>query len=221
MPSSIKLISGWLIAALFALLLSWNAVAQVRNRVIRPSIEIPTTVVAGAASITAIPTTEPTVIRVEPEIGDATTQPDTTEAQPGSTAAASGESTSTTTGTPSTTTAAPAATTTTTQPPTTTTAPPPTTTQPPVTTTTTTEAPAETQTSSYTLTGGVVTISYSPGTVTFVSAIPQPGYATEQRETGPERVRIRFESETHTSDFRAEWQGDELQITQNETGDDD
>jgi hypothetical protein len=77
------------------------------------------------------------------------------------------------------------------------------------------------QTSSYSLVGGVVTISYSPGVVNFVSAIPQPGYSTEQRETGPTEVRIRFESDDHTSDFRARWQDGELEITENETGDDD
>jgi len=35
-----------------------------------------------------------------------------------------------------------------------------------------------------------------------------------------ERVRVRFEGETHTSDFRAEWECSELKITQNETGED-
>jgi hypothetical protein len=65
-----------------------------------------------------------------------------------------------------------------------------------------------------------VTISHSPGVVTFVTAIPQPGYSTDLRETGPERVRVRFETENHTSDFRAEWEGNELKITQNETGED-
>ena len=65
-----------------------------------------------------------------------------------------------------------------------------------------------------------MTISHTPGMVTFVTAIPQPGFSTELRDTGPERVRVRFESETHTSDFRAEWEGSELKITQNETGED-
>ncbi len=69
--------------------------------------------------------------------------------------------------------------------------------------------------------GGVVTISHVPGTVNFVSAIPQPGFTTEQREIGPAEVRIRFESETHTSDFRARWQDGELEITINEHDDDD
>jgi hypothetical protein len=70
------------------------------------------------------------------------------------------------------------------------------------------------------LIGGTVTISQSPGVVTFATAIPQPGFSTEIRETGPDRVRVRFDGETHTSDFRAEWEGSELKITQNETGED-
>lgn len=66
-----------------------------------------------------------------------------------------------------------------------------------------------------------MTISYSPGIVNFVSAIPQAGFSTDRRETGPDEVRIRFESDDHTSDFRARWQGGELEVTKNETGDED
>ncbi len=88
----------------------------------------------------------------------------------------------------------------------------------PTTTPTTTSSTAPTRTSSYTLAGGVVTISYSPGVVTFVSAIPQPGYSTDRKATGPVEVRIRFESESHTSDFRAEWEGGALKVSQDESG---
>lgn len=117
-----------------------------------------------------------------------------------------GSSTSTTGTTPGTTqtTAFQSSSTTTTAPAASSTAPPP--------------APAET--ASYTLVGGVVTISYSPGVVTFVSAIPQPGYSTDRRATGPVEVRIRFDSESHTSDFRARWEGGALQIFQDESGGD-
>jgi hypothetical protein len=93
-----------------------------------------------------------------------------------------------------------------------------------VSTTSTTAAPPTTSTTapakngSYQLTGGTVTISYSPGVVNFVTAIPQAGYSTDVRETGPDRVRVRFESDTHTSDFRAEWEGGELKITKSESG---
>lgn len=206
-------------AAIVAVAFSWGAVSQVRNQVIQPSIEIPTTVAAGASNEAAATTTAaatPTVIRVEPEIDSETP---TTATQPGS------DATSSTTAPPETTAQSNGATTTT-QPPstTTTTIPPTTTTQPPATTTTTTTttttAPPEAQTSSYQLIGGTVTISYSPGVVTFVTAIPQAGFSTELRETGPDRVRVRFESENHTSDFRAEWDGDELAVTENETGGD-
>jgi hypothetical protein len=208
MTGSIKLVGGWLLAAVVAVAFSWGAVAQVRNRVIQPSIEIPPTQVAATGPTTTTSTADPTVIRVEPEVVAAEPEdsdtPGMTTTQPQSTTTSMTPTTAATTAT-----AAPTTTTTTTT----------TTTAPPQTTTTTTAAPI--QTSSYQLTGGVVTISYSPGVVSFVSAIPQPGFGTDARETGPERVRIRFESDTHTSDFRAEWEGSELKITQNETGGDD
>ena len=211
-----KLFGGWIFAALIAVAFSWGAVAQVRNRVIQPSIEIPTTVAlqpASAAVNRTSTSSSPPVIRVEPENVEETT---TSVTQPNGdtpSTAAPPEPTEPVAGTATTNTGAPATTSTT--------APPTTTTQPPVpTTSTTTTVPSQTETSSYQLTGGVVTISHSPGIVTFISAIPQPGFSTDPRETGPDRVRIRFESETHTSDFRAEWESGELKTTQNETGDD-
>jgi hypothetical protein len=183
-----KLTGAWLLGAFVAIAFSWGAVAQVRNRVIEPSIEIPATVVAAPGGNTGTPaTTSTTVIRVEPDIDDGATASTSTTAQP-------------------------AETTTTTQPVTTTSQPMP--------TTTTTTSPAETKTSSYQLVGGVVTISHSPGVVVFVSAIPQPGFTTNLEETGPKSVRVRFEGEAHTSEFRAEWEDGELDITRNE-GDDD
>ena len=216
MPNWIKLAGGWAVAAIVAVAFSWGAVSQVRNRVIQPSIEIPTTVVAGVAPSAPPSTTStsaPSVIRVEPELVEDTvtavtetgTQTTSTTETPPTTTLQSGGATTTTQAPPTTSTVAP--TTTTSQPPAT-------------TTTTTTAAPPETQTSSYQLIGGSVTISHAPGLVTFVTAIPQPGFSTDLRETGPDRVRVRFESETHTSDFRAEWEASELKITQNETGED-
>lgn len=230
MPDWTKLVGGWFLAVVVALALSWGAVAQVRNRVVQPSIEIPTTAVAAAARAPVAPgettTTAPTVIRVEPEIegGDGTVS--TLAADPSAATTTTSGSTQTTSppnsppstsapGTSSTTSPTTTSSTTTTQPPTTTTQPPATT-----TTTTTTEPSAETKTSSYQLVGGVVTISHSPGVVNFVTAVPQPGYSTDLREAGPDRVRVRFESESQTSDFRAEWEGSELIITKNETGGD-
>lgn len=223
MPKWTKFFVGWALAALLAVALSWGAVAQVRNRVIQPSTPIPATSLAAAEPESDNPTA-PTVIRLEPEVdsGDTATtaiadgETSTTASQPASsinttspvpsddeptpgtsvTTTTSGSSPSTTTST-TTTTSAPA----------------------PATTTTTTSVPA-TQTSSYQLLGGEVTISYSPGLVNFISAFPQAGYSTDIREYGPEEVRVRFESSDHTSDFRARWENGELEITKNETGDD-
>ena len=218
MPGWTKLAIGWVVAAALAVTLSWTAVAQVRDRVIRPSIAIPATTLATQA---AAGTATSTVIRLDPESttssprnatttstpASATTVPSTTPPPHSttSTSAAGSESQPTTT-------AAPPATTTTTTTPTTTTA-----TTTTATTTTATTA-ATSQTTSYQLGGGVVTVSYSPGVVEFVSAIPQPGFSTDIRNSGPEEVRVRFESPTHTSEFRARWNGGQLEITKDENG---
>lgn len=226
MPKWTRFALGWALAALLAVALSWGAVAQVRNRVIQPSTPIPTTGLA-AADVGANTNPDPTVIRLEPEVdgsievtGPASATDQTTStlapAPPstdGSASSSSGDSGTTSTTNATTTTAAPA--TSSTSSTTTTTAAPATT-----ATTTTTAAPVTAQTSSYQLLGGVVTISYSPDVVNFVSAFPQSGYSTDIREYGPEEVRVRFESGDHTSDFRARWENGELQITKNETGDD-
>lgn len=226
MPNWIKLAGGWALAALIALAFSWGAVALVRNRVVQPAIAIPTTAPADAAApADSTPTSiVPTSIHVDPEAGDAPTSatsdpgvatettnvPVATQSQ---TSTTSGPTTAPSTSQPSTTSAT--STTTSQVPGSTTTS---TTSIPPgSSTTTSTTAPPEPQTTSYTLVGGVVTIRSSPGVVTFVSAIPQAGFSTDRRETGPDRVRIRFESPTHNSDFRAEWQGGELKITKNES----
>ena len=198
MTNSKRLVLGWLVATSIALAFSWGAVAQVRNRVIEPSVEIPATLAAIST------TTEP------PKVIDLSdNEPVTTVATPTTTT----EPPTTTTHAPTTTSVAP--TTSDSQPPsTTTTTPPPTTTtaSPPPTTVTTTTAPPQLTTSAYALVGGVVTISHSPGIVNLVAAIPQPGFSTEQLHTGPNEVRIRFESETHTSEFQAEWEHGELDV---------
>lgn len=76
--------------------------------------------------------------------------------------------------------------------------------------------PAPTQTTSYQLTGGVVTISHSPGVVNFVSAIPAAGFDTEIKATGPNKVEVEFESDTHTSEFKAQWEGGVLDVSKDE-----
>jgi len=61
-----------------------------------------------------------------------------------------------------------------------------------------------------------VTISYSPGVVNFVSAIPRPGFSTDLDKTGPETVKVKFESDDHTSEFEAKWSNGELEISERE-----
>ena len=119
----------------------------------------------------------------------------TTTAAPATTAGP-GESTTTST------TAAPASTTTTT-------APPP--------TTTTVPSPEVT---AHQLTGGKVVISASPGVVNLVSWTPKPGFSGEVEKSGPDEVRVRFESDNHESEFEAEWDDGRLVISKDENPDD-
>ena len=184
-----KLAAGWTLAVAIALAFSWGAVARVRNSVIQPSVEIPT---AAASASSAAPTSQTSTSA--PSVNGL--DPEVVDSSTSTTGVTTGTTPATTQ-----TTASQSS---------------PSTTTP--TTTSTTTAPAPTKTSSYTLVGGVITISYSPGVVTFVSAIPQPGYSTDRKATGPVEVRIRFDSESHTSDFRAEWEGGELKISQDESG---
>lgn len=195
MPKWAKLAGGWALAVGAALAMSWGAVSQVRNRVIQPSIEIPATVVAVEPTPAEPPSSATTTSTsvVAPEVETVPTRPAEEPATPGTTTTTAAR--------------APASSLSTTRPTTTAAAAP----------TTTTTAP-QAQTSSYQVTGGVVTIRHSPGVVTFVSAVPQPGYRAEPEETGPARVKVEFESEHHSSEFRAEWSGGELEITTHESG---
>lgn len=199
MPGWSKLAGVWLLAATVAVALSWGAVAKVRTDVLRAPLNIPSTY--GEVAVAAEPPSGEaggvTVVRVDPEVIETDTTSTTVDGTDGG-------------GSPTTSTP-PAGGSTTTS----------TTTSPSQSTTTTSVIPVETETSIHQLVGGVVTISYSPGVVVFVSAVPQPGYSAEASETGPEKVRVRFKSETHTSDFRAEWKNGELTITKKESGEDD
>jgi hypothetical protein len=56
--------------------------------------------------------------------------------------------------------------------------------------------------------------------VSFISAIPQPGFSTELEEDGPDQVRVKFESDSHSSEFRARWEGGELRVTAQEEAED-
>ena len=198
----------WGLAAIAALTLSWVAVSQVRDRVIQPVTVIPTTMVAAASE-----TTEPTVVIVEPAVDD---QPDpdlATSTTAGSVDSTAGQSTTSTTRAPS---ASPATSSTTVATQMTSTTAPPattTTTAPPQITTTT--APS-TNTSSHSTPGGSVTITATPGEVNFISAIPQAGFTTELRDSGPDRVRVRFVSATTIFEFEAEWDDGQLDIETSE-----
>lgn len=223
MPHWTKLATGWALAAVAAVALSWGAVAQVRNSVIQPSTAMPGTFAADSTP-TVGATPEPTVVRLDVDSRPAGTtasvvpadQTPTSDPAAGQTDPAQSPPDATTSSSPS----DPVATTTPAASPTSAASTSTTTTMPATTTTTTAPVVSEeTQTSSYQLIGGVVTISYSPGTVTFVSAIPQAGYGTEIKESGPETVRVEFRADNHTSVFRAEWDDDRLEITKDEHGD--
>lgn len=206
MPSWLKFAGLWGLAALAALTLSWLAVSQVRDRVIQPVTIIPTTIAAVASDVT-----DSTVVQVEPVSDDRPApDPSTTATADPSTA---GDSITSTTrprsASQSTSSTAASQTTSTTAPPVTTTtaAPPP--------QTTATTAPTA-NTSSHSTPGGSVTISASPGAVEFVSAIPQAGFTTELRDTGPERVRVRFVSATTIFEFEAKWEDGQLEVETSE-----
>lgn len=181
----------WGLATMTALTLSWVAVSQVRDRVIQPVAVVPTTLVASG-----VETPPPTVIPVEPTVD----QP-----EPSITATTVSASSSVGSSTTSTTRALSSSTTTTS-----------TTVPQPTTTTTTTTTSSNFTPSSHSTPGGTVTIETGAGQVRFVSAIPQAGFTTDLRETGPERVRVRFVGTTTTFEFEAEWEDGGLEISTEE-----
>jgi len=91
-----------------------------------------------------------------------------------------------------------------------TTAPPPdstaatTTTTSPPTTGTTQPAPAPV-TKTYRLTGGVVTISFSPTQVTATGVRPNPGFGIKKSEAEGTGWRVEFENDSHRSRLDAWW----------------
>jgi uncharacterized membrane protein len=199
MPKSIKFVALWSVSVLAALALSWAAVSQVRNRVIQPVTVIQTTIAA-----IDVEATQPTLVVVTPQSAPEPVDPSPSAADVTASTAPGG--TSVTTRSPS---SSPSTSTTT---------------APPQTTVTTALAPQTTTTiaasalarSSYSVAGGSVTIESAPGEVYFVSAIPQPGFTTELRDVGPERVRVRFASATSVSEFEAKWDDGELDISTDE-----
>ncbi|MCL1586791.1 MAG: hypothetical protein M3092_00100 [Actinomycetia bacterium] len=235
MPGWIKFVAGWVLTVVVALSLSWGAIAQVRNRVEQPGTVVLPSVLADADqssddAVSPVSTT-PTLLTVEAEpsilegrdttstssgggvdLGD-----DESPIQPQSGAPVSSEATTSTTSTPPPSTAAPSSSPTASS--TTTTVTQATTTSSSTTTTSPPDEPS-TQTETYVLDGGSVTIRFSPGIVTYVSAVPKGGYGTEVKDTGPDEVRVTFENEDHHSEFRAEWEGGELKVTTKENDED-
>ena len=200
----------WGLAAIAALTLSWVAVSQVRDRVIQPVAVIPTTIVAIAPE-----TTDSTVVVVEPIADDQSVPELSTTSTSSPVTSTVGQSTTSTTRAPS---ASPATSSTTAAAQTTSTTAPPatTTTTAPPQTTTTTAAPTGLATSTHSTPGGSVTISSTSEEVNFVSAIPQAGFTTELRDSGPERVRVRFVSATTIFEFEAELEDGQLEIETSE-----
>lgn len=69
----------------------------------------------------------------------------------------------------------------------------------------TTASASETRT--YPLIGGTVTLRFSPSGVTVVVATPNPGYDVEVEPYGPNGVEVEFENATHRSKVEAWWDG--------------
>ncbi|MEX0863475.1 MAG: hypothetical protein WD269_01205 [Acidimicrobiia bacterium] len=60
--------------------------------------------------------------------------------------------------------------------------------------------------------GGTVTVKVSPGSVSYVSAVPHPGFAVEVEDAGPPKVRVEFESKDSRLEVRAEWENGQLDV---------
>ena len=53
--------------------------------------------------------------------------------------------------------------------------------------------------------GGTVVVEASGGSVSLVSAVPNPGYTVEVDDGGPDEVRVEFESDDSKSEVRVRW----------------
>jgi hypothetical protein len=60
--------------------------------------------------------------------------------------------------------------------------------------------------------GGTVTVSYGNGQVSLQGASPAFGYSMEIEKTGPDEVRVDFESEDSDVSVRVKWEGASLDI---------
>jgi len=60
--------------------------------------------------------------------------------------------------------------------------------------------------------GGNVIISYRPGAVMLQTATPTPGFAVEVHQSGPDRVRVEFESDQDDIRVEVEWEDGALDV---------
>ena len=60
--------------------------------------------------------------------------------------------------------------------------------------------------------GGTVTVSYGNGQVHLQGATPAFGYSMEVEKTGPDEVRVDFESDSSDVSVRVKWEGGSLDI---------
>jgi hypothetical protein len=191
--------AAWVGATIISLVIASAAVAGIRDRVEDSPVAagIPTTldVVADTTS-----TTDAGVVTT-------TELPDTSSSSTSSTTTSS--STTTTSEAPVSTTNAPGGSTTTSSTTTTTSAPPPTT--------------VASQTKTYELIGGTVTVRIGSGTVELVSLAPKTGFASKIKDDGPDKVKVTFTSNTHESKFEAEFEDGEYEfkIDEEPIGEDD
>jgi cytoskeletal protein RodZ len=66
--------------------------------------------------------------------------------------------------------------------------------------------------------GGRVVIRYRPEQVELQAATPAPGFEVELDDTGPQRVRVEFESEDRDIRVEARWANGSLDVEVSESG---
>ena len=204
-------VTGWLLAAIAAVLLAWQGVGAVTDQVTdeRQAPLSEEQVLAELESDGGHPggagdgTTSTTAATSTTERRPSTTEERSTTTAPPATEPPA--TTPTTDASP--TTDAPQSAPPATSPPATvpvsTTAPPPTTT---TTTTTTTPPQAPAETRSYSLVGGSAALRFTPEGVTVLWATPNSGYTwhVEPEDNG---VKVEFENESHESRVEGWWDG--------------
>ena len=61
--------------------------------------------------------------------------------------------------------------------------------------------------------GGTVTVRVIPGSVTYLSTVPNPGFAVEVKDAGPPGVRVELVSVATEVDVRVRWRDGRLDIS--------